>query len=428
MNRVNEWGFSAIVSLALCFGPAASGEEGVAGNSNGQIMKSVAEMLDVVQKTGLPLDEKAASRAVVEALIKVADPSSRIFTAEEVNLAKDRQQGFVYDVGIKVQATNGLPVIVEVADDSVAASAGIKVGEMIEKIGDQEIISGTSAQAVARMLRGDKPGRVTVKIRDEKGVSRDVELERSRIKLQAVESAEDLPLGLCYLQLNGVFEGCGRDVVSSLRGWAESGRAGVVIDLRGADGMDLESVADIAGVFAESGAMLFAVRDMDNQDIGVYKAKTQTNLGMPAMVLVDSKTVGAAEILAAVLSGSVRGAMLLGNVTGGDPVVRDWIALSSGESLYTMARRIVLADGHIYDGREGVKPDVVLLENAPAMPEFEPEAAPVNGREITEEEKQDKKLRERVKNDAALRRAVDVLLGLKALNIRGAGFSENPTN
>ena len=428
MNRVNGWGLSVIVSLALCFGTAASGEEGVAGNSNGQIMKSVAEMLDVVQKTGLPLDEKAASRAVVEALIKVADPSSRIFTAEEVNLAKDRQQGFVYDVGIKVQATNGLPVIVEVADDSVAASAGIKVGEMIEKIGDQEIISGTSAQAVARMLRSDKPGRVTVKIRDEKGVSRDVELERSRIKLQAVESAEDLPLGLCYLQLNGVFEGCGRDVVSSLRGWAESGRAGVVIDLRGADGMDLESVADIAGVFAESGAMLFAVRDMDNQDIGVYNAKTQTNLGMPAMVLVDSKTVGAAEILAAVLSGSVRGAMLLGNVTGGDPVVRDWIALSSGESLYTMARRIVLADGHIYDGREGVKPDVVLLENAPAMPEFEPEAAPVNGREITEEEKQDKKLRERVKNDAALRRAVDVLLGLKALNIRGAGFSENPTN
>ena len=428
MNRVNGWGFSAIISLALCFGPAASAEEGVAGNSNGRIMKSVAEMLDVVQKTGLPLDEKAASRAVVEALIKVADPSSRIFTAEEVNLAKDRQQGFVYDVGLKVQATNGLPVIVEVADDSVAASAGIKVGEMIEKIGDQEILSGTGAQAVARMLRGDKPGRVTVKIRDEKGVSRDVELERSRIKLQAVESAEDLPLGLCYLQLNGVFEGCGRDVVSSLRGWAESGRAGVVIDLRGADGMDLESVADIAGVFAESGAMLFAVRDMDNQDIGVYKAKAQTILGMPAMVLVDSKTVGAAEILAAVLSGSVRGAMLLGNVTGGDPVVRDWIALSSGESLYTMARRIVLADGHIYDGREGVKPDVVLSENAPAMPEFEPEAAPVNGREITEEEKQDKKLRERVKNDAALRRAVDVLLGLKALNIRGAGFSENPTN
>ena len=329
---------------------------------------------------------------------------------------------------MKVQATNGLPVIVEVADDSAAASAGIKVGEMIEKIGDQEILSGTGAQAVARMLRGDKPGRMTVKIRDEKGVSRDVELERSRIKLQAVESAEDLPLGLCYLQLNGVFEGCGRDVVSSLRGWAESGRAGVVIDLRGADGMDLESVADIAGVFAESGAMLFAVRDMDNQDIGVYKAKAQTILGMPAMVLVDSKTVGAAEILAAVLSGSVRGAMLLGNVTGGDPVVRDWIALSSGESLYTMARRIVLADGHIYDGREGVKPDVVLSENAPAMPEFEPEAAPVNGREITEEEKQDKKLRERVKNDAALRRAVDVLLGLKALNIRGAGFSENPTN
>ena len=73
---------------------------------------------------------------------------------------------------------------------------------------------------------------------------------------------------------------------------------GVVIDLRGANGTDLESVADIAGVFAESGAMLFAVRDMDNQDIGVYKAKTQTILGMPAMVLVDRAATLSAQIAA----------------------------------------------------------------------------------------------------------------------------------
>ncbi len=429
MNRFNGWCLSAVVSLALISGSTAFAQEGVVSNSNGLILKSVTEMLEVIHKNGLPLNEQAASRAVLEALINVADPSSRIYTAEEVNLAKDLQQGFIFDVGLKAASTNGgLPMIVEVAKDSAAESAGIKVGELIEKVGDQEILSGTSAQAVARMLRGSKPDRVAVKVRNEEGVSRDVELERSRVKRPAVESAEDLPLGLCYLQLNGIFEGCGRDVVSSLRGWAESGRVGVVIDLRGANGTDLESVADIAGVFAESGAMLFAVRDMDNQDIGVYKAKTQTILGMPAMVLVDRDTTGAAEILAAVLSGSVRGAMLLGNTTGGDPVVRDWIALSSGESLYTVARRIVLADGHIYDGREGVKPDVVLSETVAAVPEFEPEVAPVNGREITEEEKQDKKLRARVKNDAALRRAADVLLGLKALNIRGAGFSENPTN
>ena len=427
MNRISRRCLAAIFSLVLFAAGTAGATEGVSGSSDGLVLKSVAEMLNVVQKAKLSLDEKAASRAVVEALIKTANPSARIYTSDEVSLMKDVQQGFVYDVGLKISATNGLPVVTEVVKDSAAESAGIKVGEMIEKIGDQEILSGTSAQAVTRLLRSEKPGRVTVKIRDENGISRDVELERDRVKQQAIESAEDLPSGLCYLQLNGVFEGCGRDIVSTLRGWAESGRVGVIIDLRGADGMDLESAADIAGLFAESGAMLFAVRDMDNQDIEVFKAKAQTILGMPAMVLIDQNTVGAAEILAAVLSDSVRGAMLLGHVTGGDPVVRDWMSLSSGDSLYTVARRIVMADGHSYDGREGVKPDVVLSENAPPVPDYEPESAPP-GREITEEEKQDKKLRERVKNDPALRRAADVLLGLKALNIRGVGFSENPTN
>ena len=64
-------------------------------------------------------------------------------------------------------------------------------------------------------------------------------------------------------------------------------------------------------------------------------------------------------------------------------------------------------------------------EKIPAS-EYEPEPATAGKKDLSSEEKEDQLLRERVRGDETLRRAVDVLLGLKALNIRGVERAENP--
>jgi C-terminal processing protease CtpA/Prc len=201
-----------------------------------------------------------------------------------------------------------------------------------------------------------------------------------------------------------------------------------VLDLRGAGGADAQSAADAASLFAESGALLFTFRDAHDQDIAVYKSNASLLLNMPAMILIDEETRGAAELLAAALAGSTRGIMLIGSVSSGDPLVREVQDLPSGEHLYLASRRLVVADGKIYNGSEGVKPDLVVAPTAVPASEYEPEPAQEGQKELSSEEKEDKLLRERVRGDETLRRAVDVLLGLKALNIRGVERAENPTN
>jgi carboxyl-terminal processing protease len=403
---------------------AAEEVSNVQTGATDNLMKPVAEMMEVISNLKLPLDSQKASKAVIEALIRTADPMGRVMTDKEIAQMQVRQQGLVYETPITFSSTNGLPAITDVKPDSTAAQVGLRNGDLIEKIDGQELLSNMAPVEVTRMLRSPvlTPAFLTVRGVNEK--SREVQLSREERRLPAIDKMEEWPVDFCYLKLNGFYDGAGKTVVSNLQQWSRSGRFGVIIDLRGAGGTDLDSAGKIAGLFADDGAVLFTLRDSENQDLQVVKNTEATHIGMPAMVLVDDQTTGASEVLAAALEASVRGAMLLGQPTAGDPMIREIVPLPTGEKLYVATRRLVMANGKVYDGREGVTPAVEVTASADMQTEYEPSTPLAGAKELSEEEKEHRQLRERVRGDATLRRAVDVLLGLKALNIRGFGKSE----
>lgn len=390
------------------------------------VVQAVAGVLQVLDKEGLTLDAEAAAKAAVDAIVKSADPKGRVLSPEAAARMRDESKGVFCEVGIRVGVSNGVASVSEVRKGTPAEAAGLEVGDVIEEM-DKGDISGLKPQEITELLRGQADKTVVFKLKGTNGVSRGVEVKRGAVEAGAIQQAEEFPADLCYLRLNGLYERSGKEVMSTLRRWAAAGRSGVVIDLRGAGGLDLASAADVAGLFTESGAMLFSLRDAQDQDLNVYKSSSSLPLDMPAMVLVDEGTTGASEVLAAALAGSVKGAMLIGAATSGDPAVRGMVALPDGSLLYVMARRLVVADGTRYDGREGVKPDLVVEEPA-ARVEYVPEPAPTGKQEISEQEKEHKRLRERIRGDEPLRCAVDVLLGLKALDIRATGRPENPAD
>lgn len=417
--------FCVLSALILCAGSIPA-QEVVSAPSN-NVVKAVQEVVAVLQKDGLPFDAREASDAAVDAVIQVADPQGRLMSDADLTRMTEENKGILYEVAIRVALTNNAFVIGEVKKDSAAEKAGLKTGEVVQEI-DKGNIAGLKPSEVGELLRGPAGQSVLLKVQDTNSIVREVEVKRDPVEAGAIQIAEELPANLCYLKLNGVFARSGKDIVSTMRGWAETGRAGVVLDLRGADGADAQSAADAASLFAESGSLLFAFRDAQDQDIDVYKSNSLLPLNMPAMILIDEETRCASEVLAAALAGSARGVMLIGSVSSGDPLVREVQDLSGGGHLYLVSRRLVVADGQIYNGSEGVKPDLVVAPTAVPATEYEPEPAADGRKELSNEEKEDKRLRERVRGDETLRRAVDVLLGLKALNIRGMEHAENPTH
>jgi len=386
-----------------------------------------AQVVQTLTRHGLSLDTREARRAAVEAVVKTADPHGGLLTPSELEQMERRAEGRFYGFGLQLTMTNGQPQIVSIFDESPAAASALQPGDLLVQIGEQPIEESNLIQA-QKLIRKEDKNPVTVLVRKANGTTNRVELSRAPLPYPAMALAEALPSELAYLQLNGLYEGHSGQVVDQLRDWHAEGRFGVVIDLRAANGSDVQAAAEIAELFAVPGSHLFSYRDHEGQDLAVYQAGSENPLAMPAMVLIDEQTTGAAEVLAAALNRSTRGAMLIGKETGRDPGIRQVIELDAdGLLLYVATKRLVTADGHVYDGRQGVIPDVKQMSEKSLVGEYELDLTQ-RRTEPLEEELEDLRIRERVRGDATLRRAVDILLGLKALNIRGAYYSETSSN
>ena len=208
--------------------------------------------------------------------------------------------------------------------------------------------------------------------------------------------------------------------MAALDKWQAAGMVGAILDLRGAGGMAAEEIPAVAARFEPAGATLYQVFDRQGRELESVAAGRERVAGVPLMVLVDEETTGAAERLAAVLAGGVKGVMVIGRETSGDPMIREPKKLSTGRYALLATRELKTADGASYAGASGVAPDVAITDAALNETVYEPEAPVLRkGKTLSEEEKEDKALRDRTRNDTYLRRATDVLLGLKALGYAG---------
>ncbi len=373
-----------------------------------------------LQSQQVVFDEDEALTLLSRTLLEWIDPEGGEFTPERAEQIRRRRQGYMYDPGFGIEISDQYLRIGEFRDDIPEATRevlqeGFRVVEM-----DGQALDRTGLVQAHNMLRSRHPSPLQLVFLNADNDRVTQSVERVSTQLDLMEWEEVLPFDLGYLKVNRLHESSGGQIADILKSWSDHGLNGGILDLRGADGGDLESVREVASLFVEERTFLFAFRDRDDHDLMVMEAETGTVLGKPVMVLMDAQTGGAAEVLAAVLADSVRGAMLFGQPSRGDFLLRSRIELSSGIELYLPTRRLITGSGAEYDGDHGVNPDIITAEADGAF------RAARSGRtaRIAEEVAQEK-LHHRIRGDATLRRAVDVLVGLKALDMRPYGTTTN---
>ncbi len=190
---------------------------------------------------------------------------------------------------------------------------------------------------------------------------------------------------------------------------------GFILDCRGATGADLACVDAIAGHFTEPDTFLYAVQDGAGEDLELHAAPAAARAAVPALMLVDGETRGAAELLAALFE-APRGVLLVGSRTRGDAARRETVPLGEGRLAFLATGRFVRPDGSTWQGK-GVTPHVAAPDSAGVGPEIRTNAAFRSGQPLDDFSRRHLELFARVRGDAVLARAVDLLLGLKALAI-----------
>ncbi|GHH60146.1 peptidase S41 [[Pseudomonas] boreopolis] len=323
-----------------------------------EIRRFVAVYNAVRQAYVDPVDDKKLMHAAVRGLLLDLDPHSTYFDKEDAE-AFDEQTNGAYDgIGVELlqQPDNTLKVIAPI-DDTPAARAGIRAGDLIVAIDGKPISTVDSMEP----LRGDPGSKVTLTIvREKVDKPFDVTLQRETIRVASVRSRMLEP-GYAYIRISTFQADTGTDFqknLEKLRQQAGGKLKGLVLDLRSNPGGLLTSAVQVADDLLDKGTIVSTRGRISISDAKFEATPGDLLQGAPVVVLVDAGSASASEVLAGALRDNQR-ARIVGSRTFGKGSVQTVLPLDNGDSVKLTTARYYTPSGKSIQA-SGIVPDVVL--------------------------------------------------------------------
>lgn len=308
-------------------------------------------------------DDKLLVENALNGMISSLDPHSSYFDPKTFADMQVRTEGQYGGVGIVIAAENGAIKVVSPMDDTPAAKAGIKAGDVILAV-DGKGLQGLSLDQVQVLLRG-KPGtKLTLTLmRTGEQNSFEVKLERAAIEVEAVKFHREGDVG--YIRIPAFNEHTASGVeaaVKTLKKQIGPRLRGYVIDLRDDGGGVLDQAIAVSDDFLESGEIV-STRGRDPADTQRYDARPGDIAdGKPIVVLINRGTASASEIVAGALQDHQR-ARIVGMTSFGKGSVQTIIPLNGGEdgALHLTTARYYTPSGRSIQAT-GIVPDIAVAE------------------------------------------------------------------
>jgi carboxyl-terminal processing protease len=365
-------------------------------------------------------DDKLVEGAI-NGMLTSLDPHSNYLNAKDFNDMKVQTRGEFGGLGIEVSMENGFVKVVSPIDDTPAAHAGLKPGDLITRLDGNPVQGMTLPQAVEKM-RGPVNSSIKLTIRREGRTPFDVTLTRAVIKISSVKShlvGDDIG----YVRITSFNEQTDtglENAMKSLKQQAGEKLRGVVVDLRNNPGGLLDQAVAVANDFLDQGEIV-STRGRRPEDAQRYDARPgDLAKGLPLAVLINGGSASASEIVAGALKDHHR-AVLLGTRSFGKGSVQTIIPLPGHGAMRLTTARYYTPSGRSIQAL-GIQPDIVVsaakIEHAPKPGEAKTAAAePAKEGAKTEETSVDPSIMGTA-DDYQLARAVDMLRGIALFNGR----------
>jgi carboxyl-terminal processing protease len=300
--------------------------------------------------------EDASVRAMIQELRgRYDDRFSHYFNARQLERFEESTSGQFSGIGLSVlEVKRGLRVA-SVFDDTPAAEAGIREGDVIVAV-DGHSIAGEPANAATARIKGPPGSEVELEIEKASGGAEKVNLNRAEVRVPAVQAERRRAGGekVAYVRLAGFSEGAHGELRQEVERLYARGARGLILDLRGNGGGLLNEAVLTSSVFIEEGVIVST--DGRTQPQTDYEAVGGALDPEPMVVLIDRNTASAAEILAAALG--ERGlATLVGTRSFGKGTFQEVIELDQGGALDLTVGEYLTSNGTSLAGK-GVEPDI----------------------------------------------------------------------
>ena len=321
------------------------------------------EVLENIQKDYVDdVDQSDMMDSAINGVLQSLDPYSAYMSPELFKEMQTDTRGEFGGLGIEIGMEAGVVKVISPIDDTPAAKAGIKAGDYIVKIGNEQV-QGKSLLEAVKLMRGPVGTEIELTVRRKK-VKKPLEfkIERKIIEVQSVSSkiiGEEKNLG--YIRLKSFNENSDKQFLKSVKEFEKKSKIkGYVFDLRNNPGGLLTQAINITDFFLEDGEIVSTKGRKVSETRKFFARKGDEIKGKPIVVLINNGSASASEIFAGALKDHKR-AIILGENSYGKGSVQSIIPLRNGGGMRLTISKYYLPSGKSIS-EVGVTPDIVIEE------------------------------------------------------------------
>ncbi len=436
--------FVLLTPVFACAAEKTKKEEPIEHLTDEQIyeqLKKLALVFEIARDNFVEeVDEKKMLEAAMNGMLGALDPHSSYLSADDFKEFNDKSHGEFGGLGIQITSDRGAVRVISPIDDTPAEKAGIKAGDYITHIDDEQVFDMTLNQAVKKM-KGRPGTKVKLTIITEGKEPRTLTLKRAIIKVDSVKYEEKSLAGadedadkIGYIRISDFGATTSKELKKALEKLEKKNVIGYVVDVRNNPGGYLTAAIDVADAFLDSGEIV-STRGREKTDIErVYAKKGDLANGKPVVVLINHGSASASEIVAGALQDNGRG-LVMGSQSFGKGSVQQQKPLGDGTAIHITIARYYTPSGRSIQN-EGITPDVEVLQSKVEVLEkresmyseasFKNALKNENAKDKKKSDDEEEELTDEEKDalDYQLQRAMDMVIAMSKLETRAKELAE----
>ncbi|MBP9151808.1 MAG: S41 family peptidase [Flavobacteriales bacterium] len=310
----------------------------------------------------------------IDGMLESLDPYTTYIPETDIEDYRFMTTGQYGGIGALIRTKDSLVVVAEPYEGSPALKAGLLAGDEILEVNGKSTV-GKSTGDISSVLKGQPQTEVKVKVR-RFGVDKpiDVTVVREEIKIKSVPYSNMLNNEVGYVNLSSFTDNCSKDVSDAIIELKAKGMKKLVLDLRGNPGGLLNEAVALSNLFVTKGELIVSTKGKVKEWNKDYKAaQTPLDKDMPLVVLVNSGSASASEIVSGVIQDLDRG-VIIGQRTFGKGLVQTTRPLSYNSQLKVTTAKYYIPSGRCIqaldysnrneDGSVGKVPDSLITKYA----------------------------------------------------------------
>jgi len=339
----------------------------VNANTNEKLYEKIdlfGEVLEKIKKEYVDeIDQSNVMDAAINGVLQSLDPYSAYMSPELFKSMQTDTKGEFGGLGIEIGMEAGVIKVIAPIDDTPAARAGIKAGDYIVQIEDEQV-QGKSLMEAVKLMRGKVGTSIKLTVR-RKNIKKALEftLRREIIEVKSVSSSlKGKKKNIGYLRLKAFNENSDKQFFDIIKKYENKNKpVGYIIDLRNNPGGLLTQAISITDFFLEDGEIV-STKGRNRSETRKFFARSGDGInGKPIIVLINNGSASASEIFAGALKDHKR-AIILGESTYGKGSVQSIIPLKNGGGIRLTISKYFLPSGKSIS-EVGVSPDIEIQES-----------------------------------------------------------------